>query len=1102
MNTLKIDDFYDYKGFYNTLALDYSGDYDSSYLYLEKVLNSGLQEKIIWKSMLLFTVAEHCRLSQSDKLIFDHRKIMEKVALEVADNWNEDNEDIMGMYEDQVNTTTLALCYGGLRYINNYLNNEIISKNLRDIQAFIYANNIKGDTLVNGKKHKSVTIDLVAVSVPFGLLEPESLVLIEALKKIDIMVFDNEELKIEDKSYEILLLAWYYFEKGSYDKCKTLLQFINSIESIEKYEEAILDIVSNKLKSLGHMGELVIKHEPFGNDNRYRPQNYERFPKIVTEDDKVIIKAITYPINQQQKTYIKYYTQDEYQIIEGTLNIEDEMYWSFEMGPFSSNELIKYEIIIKDEDEVINSELYSFEVYKKETICCVKKNKIEEKYIELIGSNSTGEIDLPIYIYLDNDGLDITMNKHLKEKGLLSFDLDTIVEQNNSFEISIGSYDLNIEYNPFSYKITKKEKVILETIEKPINVYICNNKISKLELSYKTTADERFYGFGERYNTLNQRGNLIDMYVFGQYKNQGIKTYMPIPFYMASNGYGVHLDTYNYSEVHLENENTYTIVVEDDIMDMKVFVGDYKEVLGRFINTTGKPALLPKWAFGPWMSSNNWDNQQEVLLQAKLTKEHNIPSTVLVIEAWSDEATYYIFNDAMYQPKKGNERFEYDDFRFPSWGRWPNPKEMIEELHDSNIKCILWQIPISKSVNGLHNIQKDKDEEYMIKNNYCVRNEDETPFRIPEDWFKDSLIMDFTDEDGKKWWFDKRKYLVQDLHIDGFKTDGGEFIFGRNLKFSDGSDGAKMRNKYINDYASSYYEFANSCDHEGITFSRAGYTGCQTFPAHWAGDEISTFAAFRRSIVAGLNAGLSGVVFWGWDLAGFSGEIPTAELFIRGTQMAAFCPIMQYHAESKAEFNQDRTPWNIAERNKDKRALEYYKYYAHIRMNILPYIYAEAKKCCQTGLPLMRALIFDYMDDENIYDITDQYLFGDNLLIAPIVEEGAENRNIYLPEGKWIDFFDGKEYKGKQYIDLEVPLNKIPVFVKKNSVIPLNLSDNLQLGEGMDNSTDYKNLCFKIYGTLKEEYIYEDDNVKVIIHPSKTGEYKYELEGIKDITIL
>ncbi|WP_255300623.1 TIM-barrel domain-containing protein [Listeria monocytogenes] len=229
-----------------------------------------------------------------------------------------------------------------------------------------------------------------------------------------------------------------------------------------------------------------------------------------------------------------------------------------------------------------------------------------------------------------------------------------------------------------------------------------------------------------------------------------------------------------------------------------------------------------------------------------------IPSTVVVLEQWSDEATYYMFNDAEYDEKAPSEAYSYDEIRFPSWGRWPDPKGMVDYIHDNKMKLILWQIPIQKYLNRQQHPLKDREEAYMIEKGYVVKNPDGSPYRIPENWFTESLIMDFSNEEGKKWWFDKRQYLI-DIGVDGFKTDGGEFVFGEGLQFADGRRGDEMRNLYPNDYVEAYYQFAQQND--GMTFSRAGYTGAQNFPAHWAGDERSTFDAFRRSLIAGLSAG-------------------------------------------------------------------------------------------------------------------------------------------------------------------------------------------------------------------------------------------------------
>lgn len=312
------------------------------------------------------------------------------------------------------------------------------------------------------------------------------------------------------------------------------------------------------------------------------------------------------------------------------------------------------------------------------------------------------------------------------------------------------------------------------------------------------------------------------------------------------------------------------------------------------------------------------------------------------------------------------------------------------------------------------------------------------------------------------------------------------------------TDGAEMRNRYPNDYVSSYYEFAQQ--NNGITFSRAGYTGAQNFPAHWAGDERSTFSAFRRTLIAGINSGLAGIIFWGWDLAGFNVDIPTSELFMRSTAMATFCPIMQYHAESKAEFNQDRTPWNIAERTDEKEVLTVYRFFANVRMNLIPYIHNEAMKATETGLPLMRALMIDFPEDERVYRIYDQYLFGDSLLIAPVILEGANSRSVYFPEEVWFNLWTDEIIIGPTLQNEQASLNEIPVYVKSNHALLFNVNYNLILGSSVGNDiTKYNTPLCKIYFQSDFKQVLKDHLGNTIILEAIEQDEKIIIQVQSDI---
>jgi alpha-glucosidase (family GH31 glycosyl hydrolase) len=303
-------------------------------------------------------------------------------------------------------------------------------------------------------------------------------------------------------------------------------------------------------------------------------------------------------------------------------------------------------------------------------------------------------------------------------------------------------------------------------------------------------------------------------------------------------------------------------------------------------------------------------------------------------------------------------------------------------------------------------------------------------------------MPDFTLKEARDWWLAKRRYLVDELGIDGFKTDGGEHAWGDDLRYADGSRGDAGNNRYPVAYAAAYHELLASVHHDGITFSRAGFTGSASYPAHWAGDEDSTWEAFRASITAGLTAGASGIFFWGWDLAGFSGEIPSAELYLRSAAMACFCPVMQHHSEFNhhRQPSRDRTPWNIAARTGDKRVLPIYRRFAVLREALLPYLTEQAALSVTTSKPLMRALFFDEPDDAEIWKWPYEYFLGDDLLVAPVTEPGIESSRIYLPRGEWIDAWTGVMHRGPVVVDRPAPLEEIPVYIRPsraNKLLPL-----------------------------------------------------------------
>jgi 1,3-alpha-isomaltosidase len=548
-----------------------------------------------------------------------------------------------------------------------------------------------------------------------------------------------------------------------------------------------------------------------------------------------------------------------------------------------------------------------------------------------------------------------------------------------------------------------------------------------LRFALRLEHGEHVVGFGERFNGLDQRGKLVDAAVFDQYKGQGARTYLPMPFaHVVGGGFGFHLDTGRRVRFDVGRSEPDRILVEVDLLPgiadpaltLRLLPGEPAEVLDAFLDRVGRPAEPPpEWIYRLWMSGNEWNTRARVMAEVERSREEGIPVGAVVLEAWSDEETFVAWCGARYEPRPDGAPHRLADFTFPVDGPWPDPKGMVDELHAEGVKVLLWQIPLVKANRG----QARHDRETMVERGYCVRLADGRPYRNRGWWFPGALLPDFTNPEARRWWIEKRRYLVEEIGVDGFKTDGGEHAWGSDLVYADGSDGGETNNRYPMLYAAAYHELVP------VTFSRAGFTGSQAVPCHWAGDEDSTWEAFRASLCAGLTAGACGISFWSWDLAGFSGELPSAELYLRSAAAACLCPIMQYHSEYNHHRtpSRDRTPWNVAEQTGDARVLPLFRSFVQLRERLVPYLAEQA----ETGKPLMRALFFEVRDDERIWEFPEQYFLGGDLVVAPVVEPGVWHKRMYVPAGEWIDPWTKEVLEGPAVVERDAPLERIPVLV-------------------------------------------------------------------------
>ena len=582
-------------------------------------------------------------------------------------------------------------------------------------------------------------------------------------------------------------------------------------------------------------------------------------------------------------------------------------------------------------------------------------------------------------------------------------------------------------------------------VDGSVEWFVTDHAVHRLRFALALTAGDHIVGFGERFDHLDQGGRRLDAVVFEQYKSQGAhgRTYLPMPFahVVGADGatWGFHIRTTRRSWYDVGATDSDRLVIEvalggtaRESLDIGLYDGDPTAVLTAFLDEAGRAEELPSWVFRLWASGNEWNTQSLVTARMDTHRELDIPVGAIVIEAWSDEEGIMLFRDASYSARPDGSPFSGGDFTFAADGAWPDPKAMVDDLHARGIKVILWQIPLlktAKSEDGLHD-QVLAEGQAMVHEDHAVREADGTAYLNRGWWFPKSLMPDLSVQRTRDWWTAKRDYLVRDLDIDGFKTDGGEHAWGHDLRYADGRNGDEGNNLYPVHYARAFGDLLRDHGKAPITFSRSGFTGSQAHGVFWAGDEDSTWEAYRHSITAGLTAASCGIVYWGWDLAGFSGPVPDPELYLRAAGASAFMPIMQYHSE----FNhhqlplRDRTPWHVAEMTGDDRVVPLFRAFAHLRERLVDYLTEQAAETVRTDRPLMRALFFDHPGDPRVWDHPHQWMLGADLLVNPVTQEGATTWSTYLPTGEWVDVWTGESHQGGQSVERDAPIDEVPVY--------------------------------------------------------------------------
>lgn len=528
-----------------------------------------------------------------------------------------------------------------------------------------------------------------------------------------------------------------------------------------------------------------------------------------------------------------------------------------------------------------------------------------------------------------------------------------------------------------------------------------------LAVDFAAQPDEHYLGFGERFDKLDQRGEQIEWWV--KNKAVGTETYIPIPFFLSSAGYGIHIDTTVRCISRMATpDDPQTVSIRNAAPNLKFSLipgPTPKEILSNYTAIAGRPLQPPDWVFGPWKSLD-WQIADQDGVNEDIAKQRalNLPVTVKILDArW--EVAYHTF--------------EFDPVKFP------DPAGMIARLHAHGSRLVVWISPWMAVGNGA-----DPDDVFYecAARDYLIKNSDGSVYihSLANNPMLVGSCIDFTNPEAADWWQNNLRKLVK-LGVAGFNVDFGEQI-PADAVFYDGRTGREMHNEYPRLYNQLTFEVAQE-GQPGVLLSRSGWHGSQKFSGIWAGDQSSDFAdtsGLRSVIIAGQSAGLSGFPYWGSDIGGYFGD-PSDEVYVRWAQLGAFSPIMMVHGAGRRE------PWTFS-----AQTLDIYRRYAQLHTDLFPYIQAYAAEAARTGLPIMRAMPLEFPEDPAAWAAENQhqYCFGTELVVAPLYYGFSRERWVYLPAGFWRDFWTGELVAGGQTVTRPAEIDTIPVLVKSGAIIP------------------------------------------------------------------
>ncbi len=686
-----------------------------------------------------------------------------------------------------------------------------------------------------------------------------------------------------------------------------------------------------------------------------------------------------------------------------------------------------------------------------------------------------------IYDGFDEPSFAIEGNKQIKTNVSVDEDEKQVVLKTSALTIIVDE-DLHLDaYDCYNHPLVldytgKRTPLDREINQEQIKLAkeeghsVAGEQKDKILLVKQLADDEQFYGLGDKTGFLDKRGYEYDNWNSDNPAPQveSFKAlYKSIPFLIGvKNGhpYGLFFDNTYKSHLDLGKESNryyYYSAVNGHLNYYLIGGKTLKEIVTNYTYLTGRVPLPQKWMLGYQQSRWGYSiSQKEVTRIAEELRANDLPCDVIHFDI-----------DYM------------DGYRVFTWRKdtYEDPKKFIAELAQKGFRVM----PIIDP-----GVKVDKNYwvyQEGLKKGYFAKSPDGTVY-VNKVWPGDAAFPDFARKEVQDWWGHNIKYLV-DLGVCGIWDDMNEPAsfngpLPDDVVFSDGqkpATHAKMHNVYGHNMAkATYYGLKENTGKRPYVITRAAYAGTQKYSTVWTGDNQSLWTHIQMMVPQLCNLGLSGFSFAGTDIGGFGADT-TPELLTRWIEAAIFSPLLRNHAAAGTRVQE---PWVF-----DEPTLSIYRKYLKLRYHLISYLYDRFYLESKTGLPVMRPLVLNYPQDKNVRKMNDEYMVDQDFLVAPILQEGQTKRAVYLPAGQWLDFWTGAEYSGQNTILVDAPIDKLPLFIKKNTILPWDQSrDHVDV-------SDHQLMTFRLFGEQGNYIHYQDDGTSFDYQKGKYNLYEIRMSN-------